>query len=81
MKNPFILLSTTNLMDEYRTKTGDMIDAVCFNYYGASPGAVEQVYEANRGLADYGPVLPSALIIILPTLPAPKTTAMVKLWD
>jgi phage tail protein X len=66
----------------YRTRTGDMIDAICFHYYdGMQSEAVELVYEANRGLADQGPVLPSGLIIELPELPAADATPTVKLWD
>ncbi len=68
-------------MSQYRTKTGDMIDAICRRYYGSSAGAVEQVYEANRGLAGQGPVLPSGLIIELPDLPATVTASTIKLWD
>lgn len=69
-------------MTTYSTKNGDMLDAVCWNYYGRSSGAVELVLEANRGLADYGPELPAGLVIVLPDLPsesdAPKMT---RLWE
>lgn len=70
-------------MAQYRTKDGDMIDRICFHYYdGVQSGAVEMVYEANRGLAEYGASLPSGLVIELPELPAPENTpATVKLWD
>jgi phage tail protein X len=66
---------------QYRTKTGDMIDAICSHYYGKESGAVELVYEANRGLAAYGPVLPSTLVIELPELPEAETVQTIKLWD
>jgi len=68
-------------MIEYRTKTGDMIDAICHRYYGSQSGAVERVYEANRSLADYGPVLPSGLVIELPEMPVAETVKTVRLWD
>ena len=68
-------------MTQYRTKSNDMIDAVCQLYYGKQSGAVELVYEANRGLANSGPVLPSGLILELPELPAAETTPSIKLWD
>lgn len=68
-------------MTKYRTKTGDMIDAICHRYYGSQSGAVERVYEANRSLADYGPVLPSGLVIELPEIPVALTVKAVKLWD
>jgi len=66
---------------QYRTKIGDMIDAICHHYYGTSAGAVELVYEANRSLADHGPILPSGLVIDLPDIPAAVTVKTVKLWD
>jgi phage tail protein X len=68
-------------MTQYRTKTGDMIDALCFHFYGRQAQAVEQVYEANRGLADAGPVLPSGMIIELPEIPAAAAAKTIKLWD
>jgi phage tail protein X len=68
-------------MTQYRTKTGDMIDAICHRYYGSQSGAVERVYEANRSLADYGPVLPSGLVIELPEMPVAETVKTVRLWD
>ncbi|PPK72691.1 phage tail protein X [Methylobacter tundripaludum] len=68
-------------MTQYRTKTGDMIDAICHRYYGGSPGAVELVYEVNRNLADHGPVLPSGVVIDLPEIPVSETVKTIKLWD
>lgn len=66
----------------YRTRTGDMIDAICFHFYdGVQAGAVELVYEANRGLALNGPILPSGLILELPDLPEAEAVKTVKLWD
>lgn len=41
---------------KYRTKDGDVLDAICREYYGKD-GMLEAVYEANTGLADQGPVL------------------------
>ncbi len=68
-------------MAQYRTKTGDMIDAICHKYYGRQSGVVERVYEANRGLADYGTLLPSGLVIELPDIPAIEAVNTIKLWD
>lgn len=68
-------------MTQYRTKENDMLDAICQRYYGKQSKAVEIVYEANRGLADYGPVLPAGLIIELPEIEAMETVAPVRLWD
>ncbi|WP_430735370.1 tail protein X [Halodesulfovibrio aestuarii] len=64
----------------YRTKQGDVLDAVVFKYYEGQPGAIEQVMDANRGLAKYGPVLPAGLAIVLPDLPKPSQKESVTLW-
>lgn len=58
-----------------------MLDNICFKHYDARPGATEAVLEANPGLAEYGPVLPSGLVIDLPDLPALEPAQTVKLWD
>ena len=67
-------------MSEYRTQYNDMVDAICYKFYGVSSKAVEIIYEANRGLADYGPLLPAGLIIELPDIEL-VTVTTVKLWD
>lgn len=70
------------MADQYVTKDGDMIDAICWRYYdkGQQPLAVERVYEANRGLAKRGPVLPAGVIITLPELPRPQATPIIRVW-
>ena len=69
-------------MATYRTKDGDMIDLICWQYYGKSSGTVEAVLEANRFIADEGERLPSGMIITLPDLPASITEQKtVNLWD
>ena len=66
----------------YRTKDGDLVDAICWRHYGEQSGAVEVVLEANPGLADIGPVLPSGIIVELPDLPpAVQELPTVRLWD
>ena len=68
---------------QYRTKNNDILDRICFLHYGIS-GVVQKVLESNPHLADYGPVLPSGLLITLPDIDvkadksAKKT---VSLWD
>ena len=66
---------------KYRTKQGDVLDAICLKYYG-QVGMVETVYEVNRDLANHGPVFPSGILIILPDkeadAPEPET---IRLWD
>lgn len=65
----------------YLTKTGDMLDRICWEYYGARAGAFEQVLAANPGLAKHGPVYPSGIRIVLPELPAQESTGTISLWD
>lgn len=66
---------------KYRTKDGDVLDAICLEYYNKD-GMLEAVYEANTGLADHGPVLPSGVLVILPDAQedAPEAPT-VRLWD
>jgi len=68
-------------MVRYRTKTGDMLDAICHQYYAGQVGVTEWVLEANPGLADYGPVLPSGVIIELPDLLPAEPARAIRLWD
>lgn len=64
---------------KYRSKDGDILDAVCFDYYGHEQ-AVEQVLEANPNLAAFGTRLTPGTIIELPNLPEPEKTT-ISLWD
>ncbi|WP_019221584.1 tail protein X [Bartonella senegalensis] len=70
------------MSDLYVTKEGDMVDAICWKYYAKRQQAlaVERVYAANFGLADYGPILKAGITILLPTLPYPKATPVIRLW-
>lgn len=65
----------------YRTKDGDMVDAICHRHYGRTAGVVEAVLEANPGLADEGSVLAAGVAILLPDLPDPEPDEGVSLWD
>ncbi len=58
---------------KYRSKQGDVLDAVCFEHYGRE-GLTEFVLQENHGLADHGAVLPSGILIQLPDAPPPKPT-------
>ncbi len=66
----------------YRTKDGDVLDDIVHRFYGdTSNGIVELVLEANRGLADHGPVLPAGLLVSLPERPVTATNSLTRLWD
>lgn len=70
-------------MNQYRTREGDTVDDVAFRHYGTLAGrAVEQVLDANPGLADHGPLLPANLLLTLPDLQVvEEQTAGARLWD
>lgn len=66
---------------KYRTRDGDTVDWICWRAYGRlSPGLVEAVLEANRGLADQGPLLAPGQLIVLPDDPRPMIEKRVRLW-
>lgn len=66
----------------YSTKTGDMADLIAYQHYGTtSARVVEQLLEANPGLADHGPILQAGLIVTLPDIDTAATTQGLKLWD
>lgn len=67
---------------QYVTKDGDTADLIAWNYYGTRDGlVVEQLLDANNGLADYGPLLPAGVTVALPDIAAPATQNTIKLWD
>jgi len=70
------------MAEQKRTQQNDTVDALCWRHYGRTAGVVEAVLEANPGLADKGPVLPSGLLVTLPELQAAAPERqMVNLWD
>jgi phage tail protein X len=65
-----------------RAQQGDTVDALCWRYYGRTAGVVEQVLDANPGLADLGPVLPNGTLINMPEAAAQAIQRqVVNLWD
>lgn len=69
-------------MATVRAQQGDTVDAICWRHYGRTAGVVEQVLEANPGLADHGPVIPNGTLITLPdAAPQAERRQMVNLWD
>lgn len=63
-----------------RTSDGDLLDTLCFNYYGHLNGTVEAVLDANQGLAAEVQPYRSGVLIHLPDL-VETTDATVMLWD
>lgn len=69
-------------MTDYRTKEGDMLDAICYRYYGRSSGVVELVLIANQNLSRQPEQLPSGLVITLPDLPVQTNDITpIRLWQ
>jgi phage tail protein X len=68
-------------MITYVTKDGDVLDAICWKYYGSTTGVVEKVLEANRHLAELGSIFAAGVKIILPDLTREEETESVKLWS
>ena len=67
---------------EYSTRQNDLLDDVVFRYYGDTDRRiVEDVLEANRGIADYGPELPAGLTITLPERAPAAAETLTRLWD
>jgi len=66
----------------YLTKDGDTADYIAWKHYGTTDNlVVEQLLNANVGLADRGPVLPAGVVINLPEITPSSATSGVKLWD
>jgi len=66
----------------YIAKDGDMIDYICWKYYVGEDQniAVSRVLEANRGIASGGVKLKAGTPVILPDLPKPETTPIIRIW-
>lgn len=66
----------------YRTSDGDTAEYIVWKYYGRQDGRlVEQLLEANHGLADIGPLLPAGVLVTLPDIQPEPDAEVVRLWD
>lgn len=71
-------------MTEYLTKEGDTADLIAWKIYGRQDGrVVEELIDANPGLADLGPELPAGMTVLVPDVDETTAAASnaVKLWD
>lgn len=68
-------------MSQYRTKDGDVLDAICARYYPGQTGATEVVLDANPNLADQGAILPSGIVVELPEIAQATQTNTITLWS
>ncbi|WP_053982327.1 tail protein X [Marinagarivorans algicola] len=65
----------------YITLEGDVLDRICWHEYGDESRFVD-VLEANPDLAQYHPVLPAGLRVVLPDFgPRVEAVKAVSLWD
>lgn len=66
----------------YTTRENDVLDEIVWRYYGAQDNRLlEAVLEANRGLADYEPELPTGLTITMPDAPTPEPAQRLQLFS
>lgn len=69
-------------MTTYRTSQGDTADYIAWKHYGTQAGrVVEQLLDANPGLADFGPILPAGILVQLPEFQLATDDKAVRLWD
>ena len=68
-------------MITYVTKDGDVLDAICWKYYGKTSGILEKVLEANHHLSELGMIFSAGVKISLPDLTQEEETESVKLWS
>lgn len=62
-----------------RTSDGDLLDTLCYNFYGHLNGTVEAVLGANQGLSEEPQPYRAGVLIVLPDL-APVTGDAIQLW-
>lgn len=67
-------------MTEYITSDNDMLDAICWRQYGRED-VVPVVLESNPHLAGLSPMLTAGIKILLPDIPEPRNTPILRLWD
>lgn len=64
------------------SEPGDTLDRLVWRVTGKGPAAVEQVLQANPGLADLGTFLPYGTRVTIPqTATTATATPLVQLWD
>ncbi|CAM4057500.1 Baseplate protein X [Pseudomonas reidholzensis] len=64
-----------------KTSEGDLLDTLCYHYYGHLNGTLEAVLAANQGLAEQPQPFPGGVLIALPQLSVAPVSATLQLWD
>ncbi|MBX7275378.1 tail protein X [Pseudomonas sp. ERGC3:05] len=70
-------------MRRVRSIAGDSVNLLLFRELGRCDDAAEEtLWRLNPGMAEYGPVLPAGVWVIVPELPArPAAVRPVLAWD
>ena len=69
-------------MQTYRTSDGDTLDYIAWKYYQTLDGrVVEQLLDANPGIADLCPVLPAGVLVKMPDIAPQQQEQGVRLWS
>ena len=68
-------------MIEVRAIQGDTLDRICYRVYGHTAGVTEAAYEANPGLARFGPTIPAGTLVKLPEADRQPTKPTAQLWN
>ena len=70
------------MADIYRASDGDTIDLIAWRRYGRQDQVIiNLILSANPEIADFGPVIPGGLVVVLPDPPVASTSQGVRLWD
>ena len=70
------------MMQTYRTSDGDTLDYIAWKFYRMLEGrVVEQLLDANPGIADLGPVLPAGVLVNMPDIAPQQQEQGVRLWS
>ena len=70
------------MMQTYRTSDGDTMDYIAWKFYETLEGrVVEQLLDANQGIADLGPVLPAGVLVKMPDIAPQQQEQGVRLWS
>lgn len=70
------------MTQEYIAGDGDTAEFIAWKVYGTQDArVVEQLLDANPGLADVGPELTAGTIVTLPDISTTAQLQGVRLWD
>ena len=70
------------MMQTYRTSDGDTLDYIAWKFYETLEGrVVEQLLDANPGIADLGPVLQAGVLVKMPDIAPQQQEQGVRLWS